>query len=194
MARIPPSSIFESASSDGGHKILKQGIPLRFTIGFLCFALGFFVGREELRYELQIQMQRTFHFPTENSIVNRAIKQASAVGSLRTITSAESSYFSTYKVGFSPTLAALGPPPNPPENASGANLIDDILASGTKEGYRFTYGPGPTISGAIKIYSVRADPAEPESGGYNHYYADQTGVIRENKWQQAGPNDPPIGD
>src|SRR5256885_3374243 len=39
-----------------------------------------------------------------------AANQASAVGSLRTIDSGEIMYASTYNTGYSPTLAALGPP------------------------------------------------------------------------------------
>lgn len=72
-----------------------------------------------------------------------AANQASAVGSLRTLNTAAITYFSIYNMGFPPEIAALRPRPgnaNPDANAAG--LIDEVLASGTKSGYAFTYTAG----------------------------------------------------
>ena len=69
-----------------------------------------------------------------------AANESSAVGSLRTINTAEVTYASTYpQAGFSASLEALGG--SSPCNASSttACLIDETLASGQKSGYRFTY-------------------------------------------------------
>src|SRR5579862_991925 len=77
-----------------------------------------------------------------------AANQASAVGSLRTLNTAEITYSSTYNSGFSSTLQDLAPPTgggNP--TATAAGLIDSILSGATsassnvssKSGYSFTY-------------------------------------------------------
>src|SRR5579863_1509380 len=62
-----------------------------------------------------------------------AANQASAVGSLRTLNTAEITYSSTYNVGFTYSLGYLAPPAgnaNPTSTAAG--LIDSVLASGSK--------------------------------------------------------------
>jgi len=77
-----------------------------------------------------------------------AANEASAVGSLRTINTAEISYDSTFPtVGFAPTIAALGGITCAPPDQTAACLIDSALASGTKSGYNFTataIGTAPT--------------------------------------------------
>src|SRR5271157_3266956 len=86
-----------------------------------------------------------------------AANEASAVGSLRTINTAEVTYSSTYPgTGFTDTLTSLGP--------SGVNMIDSVLASGTKSGYTFA---APTTSGGTPavLYSTTATPATPNSTG-----------------------------
>ena len=58
-----------------------------------------------------------------------AANQASAVGSLRTLNTAEVTYSVTYNTGYTPTLGYLGPPAagvNPVATAAG--LIDSVLA------------------------------------------------------------------
>jgi type IV pilus assembly protein PilA len=123
-----------------------------------------------------------------------AANQASAVGSLRTLNSAEVSYSSTYNVGFSYSLAYLAPDPtgnNPSSTAAG--LIDSVLASGTKSGYSFTYSPGASDStGRILTYSFTSIPIT-SSTGTNYYYTDQSGVIRQNSTTTAAATDSPIG-
>jgi hypothetical protein len=55
--------------------------------------------------------------------------QASAVGSLRTINTAEITYASTYNHGYSSSLATLGPgTEGSPPVESAAGLIDEVLA------------------------------------------------------------------
>ena len=58
-----------------------------------------------------------------------AANEASAVGSLRTINTACVTYSSTYG-GFPPGLPNLGP--GTPASATTADLIDQVLATGTK--------------------------------------------------------------
>ena len=65
--------------------------------------------------------------------------EASAVASLRTINTAEISYYTTYwYIGYAPTLASLGGTSCTPPSSTGACLIDTLLAAGTKNGYSFT--------------------------------------------------------
>ena len=61
-----------------------------------------------------------------------AANQASAVGSLRTLNTAEITYATTYNTGYTSTLGNLGPPAagsNPVATAAG--LIDSVLSGGT---------------------------------------------------------------
>jgi prepilin-type N-terminal cleavage/methylation domain-containing protein len=133
-----------------------------------------------------------------------AANQASAVGSLRTLNTAEITYSSTFNVGFSSTLVALGPPTaGASPTASMAGLIDEVLAGGAsgtattanqsaKSGYQFSYTPGSAdTSGRIDYYSFIAVPVS-SSTGTNYYYTDQSGVIRQNSSTTAGSTDSPL--
>ena len=112
-----------------------------------------------------------------------AANQASAVGSLRTLNTAALTYASTYDGGFAPSLATLGPSPaNGTPDARAAGLIDGVLASGQKSGYVFTYTAGePDADGRVKTYAIHADPITPGTTGDNHYFTDQSGVIRQER-------------
>ena len=129
-----------------------------------------------------------------------AANQASAVGSLHVMNTAEATYSSTYG-GYSPTLGYLGPPstgttPTP----SGAGLLDGLLSGGSagatessKSGYTFTYSAGAADgTGKIYAYTITAAPITPGSSGYNYYYTDQIGIIRQNSTAQAGSTDSPL--
>jgi prepilin-type N-terminal cleavage/methylation domain-containing protein len=124
-----------------------------------------------------------------------AANQASAVGSLRTLNTAEITYSSTFNVGFTQTLSYLGPggPPVPASPTStAAGLIDSVLAAGLKSGYSFTYSPGPTdASTRINTYQFEAQPIT-TSTGTNYYFTDQSGVIRQNSTTTAQASDSPI--
>ena len=65
--------------------------------------------------------------------------EASAVASLRTISTAETTYASTYpSIGYTCTLTDLGPPPSgSPASSTGAGILDSVLAQGRKAGYTF---------------------------------------------------------
>ena len=144
----------------------------------------------------------------------QAANQASAVGSLRTINTAEVTYSSTYTLGFSATLANLGPPAAPPDSSAGANLIDSILAGGAKSNYVFSYmvnnaapataltctpgagngalGTAATPPATNASYSSGADPSLCVAGNGNYYYSDQSGVIRQNSTAIATSADSPL--
>jgi type IV pilus assembly protein PilA len=121
-----------------------------------------------------------------------AANQAAAVGSLRAIDTAEVMYATTYG-GYSPDLAALGPPPSGPPSAETANLIDSVLSKGTKLGYVFAYEAGERDpNGRITTYQVHADPVTSGTTGMSHYFTDQTGAIRQERDRQADSTSPPL--
>src|SRR5579863_3233636 len=115
--------------------------------------------------------------------------EASAVQSLRNITTAELVYSTTYGINFSTTLLQLsGSGVNPDPNNAG--LIDQVLAGGVKQGYVITYTPLTTDSqGHTATYSVTADPINPGITGQRHFYSDQSSVIRSNASNPAGSGD-----
>jgi len=104
-------------------------------------------------------------------------------------------------LGYSPTLGYLGSP-DPGSNPvpSAAGLIDNILSGGSpgatgssKSGYTFAYSPGGAdTSGRIYAHTILAAPDEVGKTGYNLYYTDQVGVIRENTTTDAGSTDSPL--
>ena len=107
------------------------------------------------------------------TVATVAIKH-SAVGSLRTLNTASVTY-STACGGFAPTLLALGPPL---AACATADLIDAVLAAGTKSGYIFTYAAGAAVAGVIPTYTVNADPVTAGTTGQRHFFTDQSGVVR----------------
>ena len=120
-----------------------------------------------------------------------AANQASAVGSLRTLNTAEITYASTYNAGFSPDMVSLGPGATPP-TAAAAGLIDSVLAAGVKSGYAFTYA-ATSVGGRYDTYDLHANPTTPGTTGTNYYFSDESGVIRQNSAVQAEETDSPIG-
>jgi len=121
-----------------------------------------------------------------------AANEASAVQSLRTITTAEFLYSVTYGISFTPDLPSLSGTTATPD-PSHAELIDEVLASGAKSGYQFSYTPGATdAQGHVATYSVNANPVVPGSTGQRYFYTDQTCVIRWNASGAAGSTDAPL--
>jgi type IV pilus assembly protein PilA len=128
-----------------------------------------------------------------------AANQASAVGSLRTLSTAEMTYASTYNLGYSEALSYLGPPgAGSLGDSTAAGLIDNVLAGNSntaaKSGYLFTYSPSAPVGGRVYGFSFHADPIQPGISGTNAYFADESGVIRQNSnGTQATVADSPIG-
>jgi type IV pilus assembly protein PilA len=120
-----------------------------------------------------------------------AANEASAVGSLRTINTASVSYASTYDIGYPAALSDLSPSSLPTSTA--ADLIDEVLATGIKSGYTFSYAPGPAgTGGEITTYSITANPVAPGSSGQRGFFTDQSLVIRANATGTASSTDPPL--
>jgi len=126
-----------------------------------------------------------------------AANEASAANSIRTINTAQVSYESTHPaVGYSNSLAALGPPASTGCPASGpvsenACLIDFALANATstaaaKSGYYFGMGVpagGPPNTG----YTVGGVPAAFNRSGVRGFCSNEDGVIRVSSSWNAAP-------
>jgi len=116
--------------------------------------------------------------------------EASAVGSMRTLNTAIITYSTVYG-GYPHALSNLGPAS--PATSASADMIDSVLASGTKTGYRFSYSPGATdASGNVLNYSIAGQPVVVGSTGHRFFFTDQSGVIRANTGGIADANSTPI--
>ena len=108
-----------------------------------------------------------------------AANESAAASGIRTINTGEISYANTYPTkGYSALLADLGPGascPNPPTPTQSCN-IDGVLASGTKQGYQYTYlvGAGaPAVS-----YTIKNDAVQPNQSGVRAFCSFEDGVVR----------------
>ncbi len=112
-----------------------------------------------------------------------AANESSAVASLHTITTAETSYASTWGAGYAPTLGNLGGPiPCPVASAAAACIIDPLLslAPYTKSGYTFLAIGNTPVGGVNNGFEVNATPTAVQLTGVRAFCSDQSGVIRFN--------------
>lgn len=124
-----------------------------------------------------------------------AANESSAVGSLRTVNTAELMYSASYPdTGFG-TLANLGGPAASCAGATFASaaqacLIDDVLATtAVKSGYNFTATPGAGTPAVT--YASLAVPTVNGQSGQRAFCSDQSGVIRFNAGGVACANTDP---
>jgi len=100
--------------------------------------------------------------------------EGSAIGAMRTLTSAEAQYqsaaISTMASGMGRygTLAELG--------ATTPPFIDNVLTTGTKQGYTFVANQTPTDGSPT--YTATASPVLLGGSGNRFFFADESGVIR----------------
>jgi hypothetical protein len=114
--------------------------------------------------------------------------EAMAVASLRTLNDAERQFEALHpEKGFSRTVAELGPSP-------GTNLIDPVLASGSKYHYQFVFTPGsPTAAGITDKYSLVCRPRRYKRDGTRSFFTDETGVFRyTTEDREANSTDPQL--
>jgi len=118
-----------------------------------------------------------------------AANEASAVGSVRTINTAASTYNSTYGNGFPPSLTAIGTTTANAVGCTNAELLDTVLTSGTKSGYLFAWQTGSTLLNSTSSscsggygysdgYVVTAVPVTTGTTGQRSFCSDASGVIR----------------
>jgi type IV pilus assembly protein PilA len=115
--------------------------------------------------------------------------ESSAVHTVRTVTTAEIQYQSTYAAeGFAPGLSNLGPSATgacgTPSSAQ-ACLIDNGVASGTKTGYVFVAG---TTSAGVPYtaFEEGGDPLSPSTGNRS-FCAVEDAVVRVSSTDPATP-------
>src|SRR6266566_768495 len=106
-----------------------------------------------------------------------AANEASAVASIRTLTTSAVAYSTTY--GAYPThLSNLGPIASGGTPSSAvADLVDSVLGTdpATKSGYTFTWtGSGTPVSS----YTLVASPVSQGVTGQRGFFTNQSGVIR----------------
>lgn len=120
--------------------------------------------------------------------------EAAAVGAMRTITTAQIGYMTTYQRGYAASLAVLGPPPPAQQpSAAAAGLIDVVLASGLRNGYNFVYAPIDVDGNSQpEAFTLNANPVSPGQTGEKYFFVDQTNVIRESLGGPANVNSPPV--
>jgi type IV pilus assembly protein PilA len=117
-----------------------------------------------------------------------AANESSAVGSLRALTTAEIAYATACpNLGFTNSLLQLGPAGT--VCPGGANQIDNLLATGTKSGYRMAITN--VVGLPANTFNVKADPVS-TSSGTRHFFVDETGVIRYNPAAAASVTDNPL--
>ena len=120
--------------------------------------------------------------------------EAAAVEALRTLNSTALMYSTTYG-GFPHAISDMGPAsgsPNP--SSSAADLIDSVLATGIKSGYKFTYTVvASDPSGNVLSYAIAANPVTPGTTGQRSFFTDQSGTIRASANGVADASSTPIG-
>lgn len=112
-----------------------------------------------------------------------AANESSAVGSIRSINTAQVSYASTYPdVGFAASLKELGSPAGAcTATAAQACLLDSVLgcAAGTdcvKSGYKFNTTGSAEVP--AQTYTASGIPVNPGQTGQRGFFSDTSGVIR----------------
>ena len=108
--------------------------------------------------------------------------EMAAVAATKTIVTACQTYYAntlphTYPDSLSDLISPQSDPP----------YIDSVLASGTKQGYRFTYTFIDSES-----FTLNADPAVTGKTGTRHFFANESGVIKANRDGEASSADPAV--
>jgi len=109
-----------------------------------------------------------------------AANESSAVGSIRTLNTAQVTYETAYPtVGFATTMAQLGSPAGTctASSASGC-LIDSVLTAGTKSGYTFAAGAGSGAGTPQPTYDVYGNPQTANQTGVRSFCSFEDAVVR----------------
>ena len=123
-----------------------------------------------------------------------AANEASAVNTLRQISTAEMTYHLSYSsVGFAPDLASLGgPAAGCAPGQTHACIIDGQVSTGTKSGYQFFAAGFPGASGANLTFVASSAPLTFNSTGVRFFcIATDDGVVRA---KLGAPGVPPAPD
>ena len=119
--------------------------------------------------------------------------EAAAVETLRTLDSSVVMYSTSYG-GFPRTLAEMGPSSGGATTSAAADLIDSVLSTGVKSGYKFAYAVVSSDPlGNVISYSITATPLQAGVTGQRSFYTDQSGTIRSTANGTADATSTPIG-
>ena len=113
-----------------------------------------------------------------------AANESSAAASVRTLTTAQIEYSTSYpNIGYAANMAALGPGAGTtcasggPTSAA-ACIVDAVLASGAKSGYTINTTGLTAINGANTQFVTTAFPQTAGSTGVKGFCAVEDGVVR----------------
>jgi type IV pilus assembly protein PilA len=104
-------------------------------------------------------------------------QETAALKAIQTLNTCQVQYNSTFG-RFAASLTELGPPTSGTANSAAADLISGDMATGEKQGYRFT------LTGTPLGYTITAVPIAFGSTGSRTFYSDQSLVVRENYGQE----------
>jgi type IV pilus assembly protein PilA len=113
----------------------------------------------------------TIAVPKFNSVQKHA-REVAALQAIKTVHTAQVQFYSEYG-RYATSLTELGPPASGHSSASAADLIGNDLASGEKQGYRFT------VTGNAGGYVINANPVVYGTSGDKSFFSDQTMTIHE---------------
>jgi type II secretory pathway pseudopilin PulG len=116
-----------------------------------------------------------------------AEREASTIGTLKMLNMACAEYSATF-TQYPAALSDLQKGQNGGLSSTAADLIDSSLATGTKDGYVFTYVRGEGGAG----YSITARPAKAHQTEARHFFTDQSGTIRFAIGQDADVSGAPV--
>jgi type IV pilus assembly protein PilA len=116
-----------------------------------------------------------------------AANESSAVGSVRTIVTANVTYQSTWGTGYATNLVVLGGANPCTATAATACLIDPVLAAGNKSGYQINNVGGAAVAGVVPTFVVYADPQTVGQTGQRAFCSDESGVVRFDVTGAAAP-------
>lgn len=109
--------------------------------------------------------------------------EAAALANIRTIYNSCQAYYSN-------NLPHTYPPNSLSDLTTPASIpayIDSVLASGTKQGYQYSYQF--VNEEQFKLY---VNPTYTNRTGVRHFFVDETGVVRQDSENQADENDPAV--
>ena len=100
-------------------------------------------------------------------------------------------YSSTYGIGFPTNLASLAPAAA--ATSAAADLIDNVLSTGTKSGYTFALTGAGAVGGVVQAYTASGNPATANTTGIRYFFTNESAVIRQNVGGNATVSSTPIG-
>jgi type II secretory pathway pseudopilin PulG len=102
-----------------------------------------------------------------------AQREGSAIGTLKMLNMACMEYSGSFG-RYPSALSDLQKDASGSPTSTAADLIDSSLATGTKDGYVFTYVRGEGGTG----YTIAAQPAKAHQTEARYFFTDQSGVLR----------------